>query len=177
MTKKQKKVLNRIIIALVLVIALAIVDRLVPMPWYLQFALYLVPYLVIGYDILKKAFKGILNKQVFDENFLMAVATIGAIALGEFREGVAVMLFYQIGELFQSIAVGKSRQNIAALMDIRPDYANILVDGQLEKVDPDDVEMLEDLIMAATNEALRKVEEASQQSMSAITGGMGAGLF
>ncbi len=147
MTKKQKKVLKRIIIALVLVIALAIVDRLVPMPWYLQFALYLVPYLVIGYDILKKAFKGILNKQVFDENFLMAVATIGAIALGEFREGVAVMLFYQIGELFQSIAVGKSRQNIAALMDIRPDYANILVDGQLEKVDPDDVEIGSEIIV------------------------------
>lgn len=147
MTKKQKKVLNRIIIALVLVIALAIVDRLIPMPWYLQFALYLVPYLVIGYDILKKAFKGILNKQVFDENFLMAVATIGAIALGEFREGVAVMLFYQIGELFQSIAVGKSRQNIAALMDIRPDYANILVDGQLEKVDPDDVEIGSEIII------------------------------
>ena len=99
------------------------------------------PYLVVGYDILRKAFKGILNKQVFDENFLMAVATIGAIALGNYTEGVAVMLFYQIGELFQSYAVGKSRRNISELMDIRPDYANIEKDGELEQVDPDEVEV------------------------------------
>ena len=101
----------------------------------------MIPYLVIGYDILKKAVKGILNRQVFDENFLMAVATIGAIALGDYKEGVAVMLFYQIGELFQSYAVGKSRRNISELMDIRPDYANVEQDGELVQVDPDEVEI------------------------------------
>lgn len=136
MTKKQKKVLYRIIIATVLVVALAFVPEI---NRWLSLALYMVPYLVIGYDILKKAFKGIKNRQVFDENFLMAVATIGAIALGEYKEGVAVMLFYQIGELFQSYAVGKSRRNISDLMDIRPDFANIEVDGKLEQVDPDEV--------------------------------------
>lgn len=141
MNKKQKKVLRRIIISAVLITAVSVLCALVEVNKYIQIVLYLIPYFVIGYDILKKAFKGILNRQVFDENFLMAVATIGAIALGEFREGVAVMLFYQIGELFQSIAVGKSRQNIAALMDIRPDYANLLVDGEIETVDPDDVEI------------------------------------
>ena len=109
------------------------------MPWPAELLLYLIPYLVIGYDILRKAWKGIRNRQVFDENFLMAVATLGAVALGEYREGVAVMLFYQIGELFQSYAVGKSRRNISALMDIRPDYANVEKDGQLVKVDPDEV--------------------------------------
>lgn len=112
-----------------------------------QVVLYLIPYFVIGYDILRKAFKGILNKQVFDENFLMAIATVGAMLLGEFKEGVAVMLFYQIGELFQSCAVGKSRRNIAALMDIRPDYANIIVDGQIEQVDPDDVEIGTEIVV------------------------------
>ena len=141
MSKKQQKVLKRIVVALLLLIAVSILDALVEMPWILRLALYLVPYLVIGYDILKKAGKGILKRQVFDENFLMAVATIGAVCLGEFKEGAAVMLFYQIGELFQSIAVGKSRKNIAALMDIRPDYANVEVDGSLEQVDPDEVEI------------------------------------
>ena len=121
MNKKQKKVLTRIIIAFVLLVLL----RFLPVDGYLRMALYMVPYLVIGYDILKKAFKGIRNRQVFDENFLMAVATIGAIALGDYQEGTAVMLFYQIGELFQSYAVGKSRRNISELMNIRPDYANI----------------------------------------------------
>lgn len=137
MNKKQKKMLTRIIIAAVLLVILSFL----PVDGYLKMALYMVPYLVIGYDILKKAWKGILNKQVFDENFLMAVATIGAIALGDYKEGVAVMLFYQIGELFQSYAVGKSRRNISELMDIRPDYANIEQDGKLEKVDPDEVEV------------------------------------
>ena len=137
MTKKQKKVLIRIIIAFLLLIVL----HFVPVKGWLSLVLYLVPYFVIGYDILKKAFKGILNRQVFDENFLMAVATVGAIILGEYTEGVAVMLFYQIGELFQSYAVGKSRRNISELMDIRPDYANIEKDGKLEKVDPDEVEV------------------------------------
>lgn len=147
MSKKQQKVLKRIVVALLLLIAVSILDALVEMPWILRLALYLVPYLVIGYDILKKAGKGILKRQVFDENFLMAVATIGAVCLGEFKEGAAVMLFYQIGELFQSVAVGKSRKNIAALMDIRPDYANMMVDGKLEKVDPDDVEIGSEIII------------------------------
>ena len=137
MNKKQKKMLIRIIIAAVLIV----VFSLLPAEGYLRFVLFMIPYLVIGYDILKKAFKGILNKQVFDENFLMAVATVGAILLGDYSEGVAVMLFYQIGELFQSYAVGKSRRNISELMDIRPDYANIEKDGTLEQVDPDEVEI------------------------------------
>ena len=137
MNKKQKKMLIRIIIAAVLIV----VFSLLPAEGYLRFVVFMIPYLVIGYDILKKAFKGILNKQVFDENFLMAVATVGAILLGDYSEGVAVMLFYQIGELFQSYAVGKSRRNISELMDIRPDYANIEKDGTLEQVDPDEVEI------------------------------------
>ena len=137
MNKKQKKVLIRILVAAVLMI----VFSQLPVEGYVRFLLFMIPYLVIGYDILKKAFKGILNRQVFDENFLMAVATVGAIVLGNYTEGVAVMLFYQIGELFQSYAVGKSRRNISELMDIRPDYANIERDGKLEKVDPDEVEI------------------------------------
>lgn len=137
MSRKQKKMLTRIILAAVLIIALS----LIPVTGYLRFILYMIPYLVIGYDILKKAGKGILNRQVFDENFLMAVATVGAILLGDYAEGVAVMLFYQIGELFQSYAVGKSRRNISDLMDIRPDYANVEHDGMLEQVDPDEVEI------------------------------------
>ena len=143
MNKKQKKMLTRILIAAAMLIAL----KLIPVTDILQLALYLVVYGIIGYDILKKAWKGILNRQVFDENFLMAVATIGAFALaiyersGDYVEAIAVMLFYQIGELFQSYAVGKSRRNISALMDIRPDYANIERDGQLEKVAPDEVEI------------------------------------
>ncbi len=138
MNKKQKKVLKRIIIAIVLMVII----KVLPVNGMIEFILFMIPYLVIGYDILKKAGKGILNRQVFDENFLMAVATVGAIALGEYTEGVAVMLFYQIGELFQSYAVGKSRRNISELMDIRPDYANIETeDGGLEQVDPDEVEI------------------------------------
>lgn len=137
MNKKQKKVLTRIIVATVLMI----VFSFLPVEDYAAFALFMIPYLVIGYDILIKAGKGIKNHQVFDENFLMAVATVGAIALGDYREGVAVMLFYQIGELFQSYAVGKSRRNISDLMDIRPDYANIECDGEIEEVDPDEVEI------------------------------------
>lgn len=137
MNKKQKKVLTRIIVAAVLMIAFSFL----PVEGYAAFALFMIPYLVIGYDILIKAGKGIMNHQVFDENFLMAVATVGAIALGDYREGVAVMLFYQIGELFQSYAVGKSRRNISDLMDIRPDYANIECDGEIEEVDPDEVEI------------------------------------
>lgn len=137
MTKKQKKVLVRIILTVLLVLVL----ELLPVRGWLHFGLFLLPYLLISYDILRKAGKGIWNRQVFDENFLMAVATVGAILLGEYTEGVAVMLFYQIGELFQSVAVGKSRKNISALMDIRPDYANIERDGSLEQVDPDEVEV------------------------------------
>ena len=137
MTKKQKKVLIRVIVAAVLII----VFSFLPLEGYIRFICYMVPYLVIGYDVLRKAFKGILNRQVFDENFLMAVATVGAIALGDYKEGVSVMLFYQIGELFQSYAVGKSRRNISDLMDIRPDYANVEKDGELEQLDPDEVEV------------------------------------
>lgn len=137
MNKKQKKVLTRIIVAAVLIV----VFSFLPVEGYAALALFMIPYLVIGYDILIKAGKGIKNHQVFDENFLMAVATVGAIALGDYREGVAVMLFYQIGELFQSYAVGKSRRNISDLMDIRPDYANIERDGEIEEVDPDEVEI------------------------------------
>lgn len=142
MTKKQKKMLFRIIIAAALVSGLAFV----PVTGVIRFGLYMIPYLIIGYDILKKAFKGIINRQVFDENFLMAVATVGAIAIavtddGDYVEAIAVMLFYQIGELFQSYAVGKSRKNISELMDIRPDYANIEVEGKIQQVDPDEVEV------------------------------------
>ena len=129
--------LIRIIVAAVLIVLFS----KLPIDGYVRFGLFMIPYLVIGYDILQKAFKGIRNKQVFDENFLMAVATVGAILLGDYSEGVAVMLFYQIGELFQSYAVGKSRRNISELMDIRPDYANIEKDGELEQVDPDEVEV------------------------------------
>ena len=169
MNKKQKKVLIRIIAAVVLLIALAFV----PAEGWLQFALYMLPYLVIGYDILKKAVKGILNRQVFDENFLMAVATIGAIALGDYKEGVAVMLFYQIGELFQSYAVGKSRRNISELMDIRPDYANVEQDGELVQVDPDEVE-IGMVILVKPGEKIPidgiVVEGASSLNTSALTG-------
>ena len=137
MNKKQKKMLIRIIVSLVLVVVFSQLQ----VEGYLRFGLFMIPYLIIGYDILKKAFKGIMNKQVFDENFLMAVATVGAILLGDYTEGTSVMLFYQIGELFQSYAVGKSRRNISELMDIRPDYANVEKDGELEQVDPDEVEI------------------------------------
>lgn len=180
MTKKQKKVLFRIIIAAVLTVAL----HFVPVEGYLRFGLYLIPYLVIGYDILRKAALGIIHGEVFDENFLMAVATVGAMLLGlynesqglegEFAEGVAVMLFYQIGELFQAVAVGKSRRNITALMDIRPDYANIEDEnGRLEQVDPDDVE-IGTVIVVRPGEKVPidgvVVEGASSLNTSALTG-------
>ena len=147
MTKKQKNVLNRIIIAIVLLIVITVFKTIVPVPGYVEFILYLIPYFVIGHDILRKSIKNISHGQVFDENFLLSVATIGAMCLCEYLEGSAVMVFYQIGELFQSIAVGKSRKNIAALMDIRPDYANIMVDGEIEEVDPDDVEIGSEIIV------------------------------
>ena len=145
MNKKQKKVLVRIIAAAIMMIVLLLLP--LEEKSILRFVLFLIPYFTIGYDILRKAVKGIMNKQVFDENFLMAVATIGAMALGEYTEGVAVMLFYQIGELFQSYAVGKSRRNIAALMDIRPDFANVMIDGTVTKVDPDEVEVGSEIIV------------------------------
>ena len=147
MNKKQKKVLYRILLSLVFMIGIMILTSYVSLNLYIEVIFYLIPYFIIGYDILRKAIKGILKRQVFDENFLMAVATVGAMCLGEFLEGVAVMLFYQIGELFQSVAVGKSRRNIAALMDIRPDYANMVVDGKIQKVDPDDVEIGSEIIV------------------------------
>ena len=143
MTKKQKKSLQQILIALALVILLKLLLRVLPaLPTPVELLLYLIPYLVVGKDVLRKAIKGVKNRQPFDECFLMAVATVGAFALGDYVEGCAVILFYQIGELFQSVAVGKSRQSISSLMDIRPDYANIEgEDGKLEQVDPDDVEI------------------------------------
>ena len=169
MNKKQKKVLVRIIAAAVL---LVIFSKISVNP-YLKFALFMIPYLIIGYDILKKAFKGIMNRQIFDENFLMAVATVGAIALGDYKEGTAVMLFYQIGELFQSYAVGKSRKNISELMDIRPDYANVERNGQVEKVDPDEVE-IGSIIMVRPGEKVPIdgviVEGTSTLNTSALTG-------
>lgn len=173
MTKKQKKVLIRIIIASVLIILLKLVFHFVNVNKYVELIAFLVPYFVIGYDILKKAVYVIFNRQVFDENFLMAIATVGAIALGEYVEGTAVMLFYQIGELFQSYAVGKSRKNITALMDIRPDYANIEVDGKLEQVDPDDVEV-GSVIVVKPGEKIPidgiVVEGSSTLNTSALTG-------
>lgn len=175
MNKKQKKMLIRIVIASLMVIGL----NLIPVTGILQLVLYLAAYLVIGYDILKKAGKGILNRRVFDENFLMAVATVGAFALaiysgsGDYNEAIAVMLFYQIGELFQSYAVGKSRRNISALMDIRPDYANVERDGKLEKVDPDEVEV-ESIIVVQPGEKVPLdgivMEGSSSLNTSALTG-------
>ena len=169
MNKKQKKMLIRIIVAAILVVAFS----LLPIEGYVKFGLFMIPYLVIGYDILKKAGKGIMNRQVFDENFLMAVATMGAILLGDYKEGVSVMLFYQIGELFQSYAVGKSRRNISDLMDIRPDYANIEKDGKLEQVDPDEVE-IGSIIVVQPGEKVPidgiVVEGSSTLNTSALTG-------
>ena len=169
MNKKQKKKLIRIIVAAILVVAFS----LLPIEGYVKFGLFMIPYLVIGYDILKKAGKGIMNRQVFDENFLMAVATMGAILLGDYKEGVSVMLFYQIGELFQSYAVGKSRRNISDLMDIRPDYANIEKDGKLEQVDPDEVE-IGSIIVVQPGEKVPidgiVVEGSSTLNTSALTG-------
>lgn len=170
MNKKQKKVLQRIIIATLLMIGLAFIE----VEGYLEFALYMVPYLIIGHDILKKAIRGIIKKQVFDENFLMAVATVGAICLGDFKEGVAVMLFYQIGELFQSYAVGKSRKNISELMDIRPDFANIEDEnGNIEQVDPDEVKIGTIIVVRAGEKVPIDgivVEGNSSLNTSALTG-------
>lgn len=185
MTKKQKKVLRRIIISAVLLVAMAVtftvldktgmVDLENPSVMWrcIEIVAYLIPYLVIGYDILKKAFLGIIHGEVFDENFLMAIATVGAMVLGEYNEASAVMLFYQIGELFQSYAVGKSRKNITALMDIRPDYANIEKDGKLEQVDPDDVQ-IGTVIVVQPGEKVpidgKVVEGSSSLNTSALTG-------
>ena len=174
MTKKQKKVLYRIIAAAVLLIIFsAIPEAILPEKSIIRFALFMIPYLIIGYDILKKAFKGIKNKQVFDENFLMAVATVGAIILGDYQEGTAVMLFYQIGELFQSYAVGKSRRNISELMDIRPDYANLEVDGEVKTVDPYEVK-IDSIIVVKPGEKIPLdgviVEGTASLDTSALTG-------
>lgn len=175
MNKKQKKMLARIIVAFVLLVAL----HFVPVEGALRFCCYMVPYLIVGYDILLKAAKGIKNRQMFDECFLMAVATVGAVALalysgsGDYTEAVAVMLFYQIGELFQSVAVGKSRRNISELMDISPDYANIEVDGQLKQVDPDEVE-IGSIIIVQPGEKVPidgvALEGTSSLDTSALTG-------
>ena len=173
MNRKQKKVLTRVIIALLLLVAVSVIDAVLKPAWYVQLAIYLLPYFVIGYDILIKAVKGILNGQVLDENFLMAVATVGAMALGEYREGSAVMLFYQIGELFQSIAVGKSRKNIAALMDIRPDCAFVETENGIEETDPDDVE-IGSIIVVKPGEKIpidgKIIEGDTTLNTSALTG-------
>lgn len=185
MTKKQKKVLRRIIISAILLVAMAVtftvldktgmVDLENPSVMWrcIEIVAYLIPYLIIGYDILKKAFLGIIHGEVFDENFLMAIATVGAMVLGEYKEASAVMLFYQVGELFQSYAVGKSRKNITALMDIRPDYANIEKDGKLEQVDPDDVQ-IGTVIVVQPGEKVpidgKVVEGVSSLNTSALTG-------
>ena len=180
MTKNQKKMLERILVTAVLFVALLVLEHVGILEQITQpvliFIIYLVPYLLIGYDIIFKAFRNISHGQVFDENFLMMIATFGAFGVREYSEGVAVMLFYQIGELFQGYAVGKSRQSIADMMDICPEYANVEEDGKLVQVDPDDVEMLEDLVMAATNEALRMAEDANAEVMNKMTGGLGGGL-
>lgn len=179
MTKKQRKMLIRIVISAVILIGLTILEAFLTIPnVLLRCAVYLVPYLIISYDILKKAFKGIINKQVFDENFLMAVASLGAIAIavyenGSYREAVAVMLFYQIGELFQSYAVGKSRKNIAQLMDIRPDYANIEVEGDIVQVDPYEV-AIGDIIVVSAGEKVPidgiVVDGSTSLDTAALTG-------
>lgn len=170
MTKKQKKILYRIILAAVLLV----VCCFLPLQGWLRLSVFMIPYVIIGYDILKKAIIGICNKEIFDENFLMAVATVGAILLGDYKEATAVMLFYQIGELFQSVAVGKSRKNIAALMDIRPDYANVQGEnGELEQVDPDEV-TIGTMIVVKPGERIpldgRIVEGTSSLNTSALTG-------
>ena len=178
MNKKQKKVLYRIIITIILLVAILVTQNFVEANRFVWFGIYLIPYIVMGHDILKKAFKGIIKGQVFDENFLMAIATVGALAIGLYRTGdyleaVAVMLFYQIGELFQSYAVGKSRRNISELMDIRPDYANVIVDGVITKVSPDDVS-IGDIIVVRPGEKIPIdgiVEEGSTTlDTSALTG-------
>ena len=185
MTKKQKKVLIRIIVSAVLLVAMAVTFTVLDksgmvnlenpsVMWRcIEIVAYLIPYLIIGYDILKKAFLGIMHGEVFDENFLMAIATVGAMVLGEYKEASAVMLFYQVGELFQSYAVGKSRKNITALMDIRPDYANIEKDGKLEQVDPDDVQ-IGTVIVVQPGEKVpidgKVVEGSSSLNTSALTG-------
>ena len=184
MNKKQKKMRNRIILSLIFMIALVILGKLVDFNritggFIIQLVLWMIPYMIIGYDILKKAGKGILNHQVFDENFLMAIATVGAIVIelveksGDYTEAVAVMLFYQIGELFQSYAVGKSRRNISELMDIRPDYANMEIDGTLQQVDPDEV-AIGSVIVVQPGEKVPidgiVVEGTSSLNTSALTG-------
>ena len=173
MNKKQKRALTQIVIAIVIILVIELLPIETVLNGWLRIALYLLAYFVIGFDILKRAAKNISHGQVFDENFLMAVATIGALALGDFKEGVAVMLFYQIGELFQSYAVGKSRKNISELMDIRPDYANIEVDGNLEQVDPDEVE-IGSIIVVKPGEKVpidgRVVEGTSSLDTAALTG-------
>ncbi|MGN0375553.1 MAG: heavy metal translocating P-type ATPase [Butyrivibrio sp.] len=178
MNRKQKKVLARIIITTITTAVFILLEHFFPMNRYVWFGLYLIPYLIIGYDILRKAFKGIVKGQVFDENFLMAIATVGALALGvykdgDYKEAVAVMLFYQIGELFQSYAVGKSRKNISDLMDIRPDYANVEIDGRLMKVSPDEVSV-GDIITVCPGEKIPIdgiiVEGNTTLNTSALTG-------
>ena len=174
MTKKQKKIRNRILLSFALLVVVACITSLLPLPWFAELVLYLIPYFIIGYDVLRKAFSGILHGEIFDENFLMAIATVGAVFMQEYAEAAAVMLFYQIGELFQSYAVGKSRKSIAQLMDIRPDYANILdADGNLKQVDPERV-AVGDCIVVRPGEKIpldgTVVEGSATLNTSALTG-------
>lgn len=173
MTRKQTRMLRRILISIATLAAVWVLCAFVPLPWYAQLALYLIPYLIIGYDVLRKAFLGVVQGEIFDENFLMAIATVGALALQEYREAAAVMLFYQIGELFQSYAVGKSRKNIAALMDIRPDYANLETGEGVQQVDPDTV-AVGDVILIRPGEKIPLdgvvLEGSGTINTSALTG-------
>ena len=173
MTRKQTRMLRRILISIATLAAVWVLCAFVPLPWYAQLALYLIPYLIIGYDVLRKAFLGVVQGEIFDENFLMAIATVGALALQEYREAAAVMLFYQIGELFQSYAVGKSRKNIAALMDIRPDYANLETSEGVQQVDPDTV-AVGDVILIRPGEKIPLdgvvLEGSGTINTSALTG-------
>lgn len=173
MTRKQTRMLRRILISVATLAVVWVLCAFVPLPWYAQLALYLIPYLIIGYDVLRKAFLGVVQGEIFDENFLMAIATVGALALQEYREAAAVMLFYQIGELFQSYAVGKSRKNIAALMDIRPDYANLETSEGVQQVDPDIV-AVGDVILIRPGEKIPLdgvvLEGSGTINTSALTG-------
>ncbi|MBQ3472313.1 MAG: heavy metal translocating P-type ATPase, partial [Clostridia bacterium] len=173
MSRKQKKILIRIIIAAVLLFACIAAEHIFALPWWANLCMFLVPYIIIGYDILKKSAKGIMRGQIFDENFLMAIATIGAFALGEYPEAAAVRLFYQTGELFQSVAVGKSRRSISALMDIRPDYANVERDGEIVQVAPDEVAAGSEIIVKAGEKVPIdgiKVDGSTTLDTAALTG-------
>ena len=171
--EESKYIVPRLIAGAVIFVAAFVMSKIGTVPTWAVLATSIVAYVIVGCDIVWKAAKNIIHGEVFDECFLMSISSLGAFALGEYVEAVAVMLFYQVGELFQGYAVGKSRQSISDMMDICPEYANIEEDGVLTQVDPDDVEMLEDMIVAATNEAFHQMEEESSSVMAELTGGLG----